>query len=37
MKKDSLQAFEIQRFSNGEKKIINDLLSVEEPLGIIIQ
>jgi FdhD protein len=37
MKKDSLQAFEIQRFSNGEKKIINDLLSVEEPLGIKIQ
>ncbi len=37
MKKDSLQAFEIQRFSNGEKKIINDLLSVEEPLGIKIK
>ena len=37
MKKDSLQAFEIQRFSNGEIKNINDLLSVEEPLGIKIQ
>lgn len=37
MKKDSLQAFEIQRFSNGEKHYINDILSVEEPLGIKIQ
>lgn len=37
MKKDSLQAFEIQRFSNGEQQYINDILSVEEPLGIKIQ
>lgn len=37
MKKDSLQAFEIKRYTNGDVKYVNDLLSVEEPLGIKIK
>lgn len=37
MKKTSLQAFEIQKYVKGERQFINDLLSVEEPLGIKIR
>jgi FdhD protein len=37
MNKTSLQAFEIQKYVKGERQFINDLLSVEEPLGIKIR